>query len=161
MKWRELVRLTRSNLIINGARLILLSIVLFWAVLANLRGQDIVYDVFNPIENISILSGTDGSIIQIIEYPAANAIVISKDDFTTTINTNIGDLDEFYSSNYNGYSSEDYRQVWQDSSKRFEFETSRYSGSHEKVSRLRDCSQCGFLDLLGGCLRQNKPRRKP
>ena len=161
MKWREFVRLTRSNLIINGVRVILLSVIILWAVLANLRGQDIVYDVFNPIENISILSGTAGSIIQIIEYPAANIVVISKDNFSATINTNLGEFDEFQSSDNNRYTFKSYGQVWKDTSKRPELETGGYSKSHEKVGRLRDCSQCGFLDLLGGCLRQDKPSRNP
>ncbi len=140
---------------------IVVMYIMFWVGVIPLRGQDIVYDIFSPVDNISILSGTDGSIIQIIEYPAANVVVISKDNFSATINTNLGEFDEFQSSDNNRYTFKSYGQIWKDTSKRPELETGGYSKSHEKVGRLRDCSQCGFLDLLGGCLRQDKPSRNP
>ncbi len=101
-----------------------------------------------------LIEDTDGNLYEVWDTD----LTIMLQEVTTGKTIEFNKESDAKSSNYNRYTLENNRQVWENFTKRPKQSSTGLSEPLEQECRICDCDQGNPLDLLRGCIRQDKPR---
>ncbi len=105
------------------------------------------------INGQGIIETIDGDVYQV--YELGNTIMLESLDTNNIIEIETEELNEFESSNNNGSSFEDHRQIWEDTPEREEQQATGLYRPLEPECTICNRQQCNSLDLSGRCIRQD------
>ena len=100
-----------------------------------------------------IIESIDGDVYQV--YEIGDTIMLESLDTNNIIEIETEELNEFKSSDNDGSSFEDHRQIWEDTPKREEQQATGLYRSLEPECTICNRQQCDSLDLSGRCIRQD------